>query len=784
MSNRHQDSLNESTASSSNLAGASIPPPTNTEEILSSIKKYPSQEREILRSLRRALIDHAGFTTERIEELAGVAPKKVSLVEEAPSKPRTDGEVARINACTLEFAAAQLTASQISEAIRKVAEPSTAEKFLDYLAKGKVTLAQIRNFLDQLCQGGDPESDLPQGQVKALRTWLARTLLTADEVVIKRATKVISLTDYLELSKRMISMPDGVGRCGGKMTGALLGFKIASQVCSGTDARFPISPLDSYYLTQDVFEAIIEANELKHLHRYRFEDPATIGRYESEVDEAFRSITFPDEIETQLRKYIATLDDTPIVVRSSSFLEDGARAPFIGKYKSKVCLLRGTPEEKLAQLKSEIGEVYASVFSAKAITYREKMGLLNAEENMAIGLTRMVGTKVGNYFLPCFAGVGYSFNDYPLDENEEPSDGLLRLVAGLGIAAVDLHTGNSPRYVSLSRPTANVAGADIGLKLRMCQQRIFAVDMTSGDLVSDLALSDLLTGSYPNLFSELASSIDINDGALRMGIRGAGASSVITFDGMVNNRGFTGQMKAILAKMREVYGGEVDIEFASDGESLTILQARDLLTYPDVKTVNIPAHVRQEDIVFTIKRMVPTAEVYNISEIVYVRPEIYSSPSSYNNWAKVVRVLSALNGKLSPRGYLLLGPGRWGTGKSDAKLGIPIDTHQFDNARGLAEIIDPQAGHYHVPSQGSHFAGALREYEILPLTIFRQDSGVIFNNDFLINSENELPRLVPEAGEFADLIRVVRPSCDRRFHLSMSRKAKFGIVYIDEFKAQ
>ena len=59
-----------------------------------------------------------------------------------------------------------------------------------------------------------------------------------------------------------------------------------------------------------------------------------------------------------------------------------------------------------------IAEVYASIFGPDPIEYRAERGLLDFHEEMGIMIQEVVGTRVGHYFLPAFAGVAFSNNEF------------------------------------------------------------------------------------------------------------------------------------------------------------------------------------------------------------------------------------------------------------------------------------------------------------------------------------------------------------------------------------
>ena len=57
--------------------------------------------------------------------------------------------------------------------------------------------------------------------------------------------------------------------------------------------------------------------------------------------------TFPPDIREKFRTLLEYFGQSPIIVRSSSFLEDGFGNAFAGKYESVFCVNQGSPEERM-----------------------------------------------------------------------------------------------------------------------------------------------------------------------------------------------------------------------------------------------------------------------------------------------------------------------------------------------------------------------------------------------------------------------------------------------------
>lgn len=114
-------------------------------------------------------------------------------------------------------------------------------------------------------------------------------------------------------------------------------------------------------------------------------------------------------------------------------------------------------EQRVEELENAIRIVYASTMSRSALDYRSRRGLQARDEQMALLIQRVSGSYYEEYYMPCAAGVGYSYSPYKFMESIDQAAGMLRLVMGLGTSAVDRTEGSYPRLVSLDKPTATTA---------------------------------------------------------------------------------------------------------------------------------------------------------------------------------------------------------------------------------------------------------------------------------------------------------------------------------------
>ena len=216
--------------------------------------------------------------------------------------------------------------------------------------------------------------------------------------------KLFTARDYLQIQSRMI----GTGMIGGKACGMLLARKIVQDYCPNAEGH--LEPHDSYYLASDIYYTYIIYNDCWKLWMYQKQNPED-REASNQLREKLLTGTFPESIIRQFKRMLDYFGTSPIIVRSSSFLEDGFGNAFAGKYDSVFCVNVGEMGERLKLFEDAVRTVYASTMSPAALEYRRVRGLLKKDEQMALLIQRVSGSRWKQYYFPMAAGVGYSFNN-------------------------------------------------------------------------------------------------------------------------------------------------------------------------------------------------------------------------------------------------------------------------------------------------------------------------------------------------------------------------------------
>jgi len=442
-----------------------------------------------------------------------------------------------------------------------------------------------------------------------------------------------------------------------------------------------------------------------------------------EIVEQFVRGSFPPDILDSLQTMLIKIGKKPIIVRSSSLLEDNFGTSFAGKYDSIFCPNQGSLEQNLREITRSIARIYCSTLNPNALLYRRSRGLQDYDERMAILIQTVEGDEYHHYLMPHAAGVAFSRNLYRWAPQIRAEDGFVRLVWGLGTRAVDRVGNDYPRLIALSHPLLRPSN-DARAVVRYSQQFVDLIDLEKNEFRS-LPVHEVLDADYPPL--RYLAQVD-EEGyfvSLRSAILGQEKKKlVLTFDEMLRASPFAEWMRSVLKTLEKAYRTPVDVEFAAEvipGKAgkvdlmLTILQCRPQSQLLQTEKESLPSTLAPEDIIFSTEFMVPQGHLDAIDYVVYVDPKGYFALPSHGERVNLASIIGKLNAAMERECFILIGPGRWGSANSD--LGVPIGYGDIYHTRALVELAGEGFGLPPEPSLGTHFFQDLLESQIYPLAI-------------------------------------------------------------------
>jgi hypothetical protein len=709
--------------------------------------------RRMINYLVWAGIDEAASLLEHLS--AGQRSREASD-QNRPLERASVDELMRVTNAAFRVAASNLNDDEIVHVIEQWVKDDKSGFLVEAVENQRTSLTEIADALERFQQMGFGDKELSRSVQLGLRVSLVRRFLTDDLEYINTAKNYLHVHDFCDIVQHVVSPAGSRGKLGGKSSGLLLAYHIVRRSEEYADAIGGFKMPKTWYITSDGLLAFLDRNHLQDIHNRKYLEVEQVRKEYPHIVQAFKNSELPKEVMKGLAVALDDIGDKPLIVRSSSLLEDRIGSAFSGKYKSLFLANRGGKRDRLAAVSDAVAEVYASTFSPDPIEYRAERGLLDLHEEMGIMIQEVVGTQVGRYFLPAFGGVAFSHNEFRWSPRITREDGLVRIVPGLGTRAVDRLSDDYPVLFSPGQPglRAKVTPEE---QLRYAPKRVDLINLDANRFATVL-IGDLLKqyGSKYPLFKQVFSAVDA-DGLHAVGgfdWDGTTDNLVASFEGLAANSPFLAQMRALLRALREKIGGPVDIEFAHDGTDLYLLQCRPQSALDDASPVPIPVDVPPERVVFAARRFVSNGRVPDLTHILFVDPDGYAALGHEEALRDVGRAVGRLNKLLPRHQFVLMGPGRWGS-RGDIKLGVPVTYADISNTSLLIEIASRREGSVPELSFGTHFFQDLVESSIRYLPLYPGEDGGILNRAFLMGAPNQLEALVPEYAHLGRAIRVI-----------------------------
>ena len=579
---------------------------------------------------------------------------------------------------------------------------------------------------------------------------LLKLLIGPKTRLLDLCRRYFTLRDLLKIASREL----GTGCVGGKSVGMLLARKIIKS-CGDEALLNHLEPDDSFFLGTDVFYTYIVRNGAWGLWVQQKTETGYLA-LAGILKEKLLGGSFSESLEEEFKHVLEYFGQSPIIIRSSSLLEDNFGNAFAGKYESVFCVNQGTPEERLKAFEDAIRAVYASTMNPDALHYRIQRGLSLKDEQMAILIQRVSGDFYGEYFFPHVAGVGNSSNLYVWEKGMDMDQGMLRLVFGLGTRAVDRVIGDYVKIVALDDPM-RIPGLIAQDEQKYSQKKADVLDLRNNIWcskdVEELEKLDL--GVKTDLFF----TMDFKEAKrLRdLGYTNRPIPKVLNFKKMLSQTDFPDTMRKVLKLLSASYDYPVDIEFTvnfdQDGQyRFNLVQCRPLQTRGLGKSSELESQVKPEECLFYSEGNFMGGNLrIPLDYVIFVEVHQYLNLSEQEKY-QVARYIGKLNQLLKDKQMLLMGPGRWGT--TTASLGVPVHFTEISHMAAICEISCQKEGLMPELSYGSHFFQDLVESGVFYIALFRDQEGVVMKEDWLFG-KNMLESIIPEAVNYENVLKVL-----------------------------
>lgn len=654
-----------------------------------------------------------------------------------------------------------------------------ASKLLWHISqKGTNPAARRMDYWDRLFLDAEELLEMPAESipVREMVERLCRVMVAREKRICDLAAQTLTLDDLINIKSRLI----GSGFIGGKAAGMLVARRILLND-TADDWQERLEPHDSFYIGSDVFYTyIVENGWWKLFMRQKTKE----GYYEaaSELRERMLKGRFSEPIRQRFQEIVEYFGQSPMIVRSSSLLEDSFGNAFAGKYESLFLVNQCNPDERYSLFEETVRRIFASTMNEDALTYRRQRGLDEQDEQMALLIQRVSGAYHKHYFFPTLAGVGVSYNTFVWRPHLDPKAGMIRLVFGLGTRAVNRVEDDYPQTIALDDPLIRPHSGRKDAK-RFSQHKVDILDAQT-NAPATIDLHDLLR-EVPDAMHDWIVSRDYEaEDQMRQLGRPGGTYWLADFKTLLSETPFARIMRSMLKTLERYYAYPVDVEFTAnftmDGLlNINLVQCRPLQTKGLRANVQMPAEFTPDKTLLSMTGGTMGGNIYQpLKCIIYVDPAGYVSlpqPQKY----ELARCVGKLNRLVADREAcptLLMGPGRWGT--STPSLGVPVSFSEINRVTALAEVAYDSDNLCPDLSFGSHFFQDLVETDIFYLAVFPQADDTIFKRNWFYQKPNNLLRIVPEAVVFDDIIRVWMPE-DESVHILSDLMQQKTVIYQD-----
>jgi pyruvate,water dikinase len=213
-------------------------------------------------------------------------------------------------------------------------------------------------------------------------------------------------------------------------------------------AGLPVPP--GFHITTDAYRRFVDENHLgdrilSAAAQAQANDPATLDRASAQIQSLFAQGTVPGDIAETIRRWYGELGaDIPVAVRSSATAEDLPGMSFAGQLDTYLNV-RGGDDTIDA-----VRRCWASLWTGRAIGYRQRQGIRPEDVSMAVVVQRLVAAEA--------AGVVFTANPVTGARDEL----MINAAWGLGEAIVSGRV--TPDTVVINKQTGAIRSQEISSK--------------------------------------------------------------------------------------------------------------------------------------------------------------------------------------------------------------------------------------------------------------------------------------------------------------------------------
>ncbi|HKJ93687.1 MAG TPA: PEP/pyruvate-binding domain-containing protein, partial [Longimicrobiales bacterium] len=245
-------------------------------------------------------------------ELRGESNQPLSLLPD-PGVPA---------AAVFDLAQAYCGEDEILRSLQSWVAQDKASFLTHVLERQSSSVAEITEALDRFHGLAVAEDDLPRSLQTMLRVALLRRFFSNEIDFINNAKDVTTVHDFHTLSRRLLTCGDSHGALGGKSAGLFLAQRVVEKATEYAEVLGEIRVPRTWYIVSDAVYSFIRYNSLEEVYDQKYLDIEEVRQQYPHIIRAFKSSRFPAELRKGLAAALDDLGDRPLIVRSSSLLED------------------------------------------------------------------------------------------------------------------------------------------------------------------------------------------------------------------------------------------------------------------------------------------------------------------------------------------------------------------------------------------------------------------------------------------------------------------------------
>ena len=306
------------------------PSPIKGYRLFRQIARFP----ELLPTMRSTFLD---VLVERGALAREDLPGLVTTYMSADGVPDTEAVRAEYTDCIIDlFFANLLSPEEVENWVNLVRKRDRCQELGRVVAAEHTSAAEIWRALREFCDIPKGELYISREEAEGIRVALLSHYISSQLPFIGIAKNHVTIRDIDTVLGHTIGHVAYPGKLGGKSAGMIVAQKILLPILSERDPDFEkyIAVPDTWYISSGVMSDFIDRNQFYGFHTHKYRDRDAIDQEYKAVGGLFEKASFPADVVEEFRSLIRQIGEHPIIVRSSSYLEDSFGLAFSGKYQS------------------------------------------------------------------------------------------------------------------------------------------------------------------------------------------------------------------------------------------------------------------------------------------------------------------------------------------------------------------------------------------------------------------------------------------------------------------